>query len=479
MGNALNLPRRSPDTIDWVHGCCVAGAALACILAVATYATLATLVTWGHDEVHYYASFEFKLVEDGRWLNFLLHDLLRSLPAPTWALGWVAGWAVLLYGVARDLGRAQADSALVAATALLAVPLAEQSLWPATTAPALAILLILQWLARRKVHPAVIYLGGGAIMFGSMQSFYFLLPLFFLADQLDPQSSPATRWRRVLLHWAWWVGGAIVGVLAMSSMVWVLSGQFGVEPAAWRMTQPIEQTSDIVRNLAHVTVALTTQSIHLARTTGLSNWWIGAGIALMALTRVRDLPSALPAIAMLVAVALGFFAMSVPLAPVIQTRSLVALWTVVFVGLALLPGDSRVGRALGTLVMVAMAWHLAIASGSYLRSFDSETRTMRDQIARTLPLPVSAYARVALFGVFPEGAPNAALYNDTPRMHGLLHAMGARDYMDCRTGADARCAELPLPSEGWPPTGNSGSDLGHVRLPEGTAVVFAIGSPAP
>lgn len=420
-------------------------AAVVGVLLLATYAVLADLVVWGHDEVHYYADFGFKLVEDGRWINQLLHDVLRSQPPGTWALAWFVGWIVLFHRAARDLGLPDPESLMFAGIVLLTFPFAEQVLWPATSFPALAALLLLQVASRRGLPVPAICLLGGVAIFGSMQSFYFLLPLLFLDTLFDAGASKTQRWQRFLVAMAWWIAGAVAGVLSMSIAVWLLAGQFGVEPAAWRQTQPIEQPGDVLRNLQHVAGGLVVFARTLWTSLGLANLAFAALVVATVLARVRRLPSASPGIAMLAAIALGFFAISVPLAPVLHGRSVVALSAALVLALLLLPGHSGAGRVVGSVLAVGLAWHAAMVAGRSLQEHHAETRFVRAKLEAVLPARPAAFSGIALHGALPSSDPLARLFNEPPHMHGLIHAAGARGYRDCRTGLDPRCDTYALP----------------------------------
>jgi hypothetical protein len=400
---------------------------------------MAGFVVFGHDEVHYYASLDFKLAEDGRWLNHLLNDLLRSQPPQAWALAWLLGWLVVLHGIGRALGYTRIEAFVPAGTILVAYPFALQAPWPATTAPALLALIVLQQLRRQGAPLPALYILGGIAMFGSMQSFYLLLPLIFIGELLDPGTPPAGKWKRLVVHLAWWGAGACIGVLAMSSVVWMLSGQFGVRPATWRMAQPAGDIPELLRNVQLIVAAFLVQWRQFMSTSGLDAPWMLLAIGTLAALRLRRGGDVLPALALASAVALGFFVMSIPLAPIIESRSLVALGAGIIAGVALLGGRDDRGRALACLVLVPIAWQLAAASHDLLQTHANETRALRDRIVQLVPAPLESYSGVAVCGSMPPQAPASAIYNDMSRLHGLLIAMGARRTMNCRAGGDQAC----------------------------------------
>jgi hypothetical protein len=200
-----------------------AAAILALLLLLAGYRLLPTLPVYGHDEMHYYPSFYFKLLEDGRWLNYLLHDLLRSVPLPLWSMVYLSLAWVLFYRVARLYAFNAAYAALVASTIVLSYPFVEIALWPGTVVPVLLLGLLALWLQGRGFPYQAIYLVSGILMFGSMQTLYFVLPLLFVPTFPDNSQPPRARWQLLLSHMCWWVGGSVAGVLCMSLMLHLLA----------------------------------------------------------------------------------------------------------------------------------------------------------------------------------------------------------------------------------------------------------------
>lgn len=448
----------------------MAAAAVVGILLLGTYAVLGAIVVWGHDEVHYYPDFGSKLVEDGRWINFLLHDLLRAQPPWTWALAWFAGWIALFYRAARDLALPRPESLTFACIVLLTFPFVEQVLWPATSFPALAALLLLQLATRRGLPVPAVCLVGGVAIFGSIQSFYFLLPLLFLGRLFDAEATAGERWRRFVAHMAWWIAGAAAGVLSMSIAVWALSGQFGVTPASWRDVQAIERAADLLRNLDHVGGWLEVYLRTLLASLGLGTAAIAALVAALVLARIRRLPDALPGVAMLAAVALGFFAMSVPLAPVIHGRSLLACAAAVVLAVVLLPGRGSAGRIAGCVIGVALAWHASLVANRILREHHVDTRFVQRKLEALLPASPAAFSAIALHGSLPADDPLAPVFNEPSNMHGLVHAAGARAYLDCRISHDPRCAAIAPPSLTQALPLGSG-ELWFAPGPDGLAIV--------
>lgn len=413
---------------DWIV---MAGAALAIIFLLGGYLALPALPVFGHDEVHYYVDFHFKLVEDGRWLNFLLHDVLRSIPLPLWSLLYVGLWWALMYRIARGCGFGAAYATLIGATVVMAAPFLEMSLWPASVVPSLMLIgLAILMQARGAAYP-VIYMVSGILMFGAMQSMYFLLPLLFLREFLDTTAPLRARWWLLLRHMLWWVAGSVAGVLVVCVMLKLLAGIWFPQPAAWRDTHPVENAASLLANIAYVARNLAEHLETLLRLGGVTYGFILV-CAAVAVLRAKTLLAQSPALLLLAAVLLSFFAFSVPLAPVIHLRSLFAMATVVILGIALLPGPTPAGRILGTLLLLKLAQHYSVYGQDYLEVQRAETSLLLTELRELFPGYPTNYAALALEGEMDPSKPEANRFNDGSRMHPIFVTLGVWDFLDCK-----------------------------------------------
>jgi hypothetical protein len=434
---------------SFTQACTNLAALMALALLGSAYAVLPAIEVFGHDEVHYYSApeFWFKLGEDGRWLNYFLHDFLRSLPLWTWVALLLVTTGTLLFHLARSLGFSPAQAALPAAAILLAPPFVEQSLWPATTIPAIVVLLLAQTLIARGVAEWRVYLFAGVLGFGTLQSFYFLMPLLYLGRFLAVPAG-AKPWLLFVRHMIWWVLGAVAGVLVMSVILWLWTGRFGVQPAEWRQTQPVRDAGGLVRNILYVLDAFRVQTALLLQQAGADKRWFGLAVLALLAVRARSLPGVLPAGLMLVAVAASFFAFSVPLAPIIQSRSLVALAAAFVLALALLPGKAAGARLIGMLLLLMVSYCFSLSGHAYLTKHREDTAFFYYKLQQALPAPPRSYAAVALFGSMPPGTAHAFVFNDASLMRGVMSALGVPAYWDCRQGTDERCQGLAgLPAQ--------------------------------
>lgn len=453
-------------------------ALLAGVLLLSAFSALPWLPVFGHDEVHYYEDFSLKLVEDGRWLNDLLHGFLRSIPPGTWAVLFLAASWLLFYRLARSLAFDPAYAVLVASTILLANPFVELSLWPATAIPAVVLLLAASVAIERGAPHPLVYLLWGVLIFGTMQTYYFLLPLFFLRDFIPAREDRAGRWRLLLSHLIWWIAGAVAGVLAMAAALWLMSGHFGPQPADWRLTRPVEDVTSLVNNTVYVSASFAQHVERLLRWAGIT--FANAVWYLLALGTAfwlgfRHLLAARQALLLLAAVLVSFFAFSIPLAPVIDQRSLVALAAAGVLCLALVPGPSAAGRVIVALLLLKIAHGFSVRGESYLATHEAETRFFYEKLQQLIPGHPTTYAAMALEGTMDEARPEARIFNDPSRMHPVFIALGVSKYLDCRVqsrcdevGKGVAFAALPL-ARGRLEFRVDEANIGIVRYVEGSA----------
>lgn len=452
--------------LSWHQKFVCAAGALSLALLVSGYAGLPGLNVFGFDEVHYYADLGFKLPEEGRWLNFLLHDFLRSIPPGTWAVIFVLAAWTLFFRLGRSLQFDGPLAVLVASTLLLASPFVEQSLWPASIMPAVAVLLLTGILVERAVPYPLVYLFSGILLFGAVQSFYFLVPLFFLGQFLHPGGSNKHCWVNLARHLAWWVLGAIFGALVVFTVLWFKTGYFGIRPAAWRHTQPIHDIAGLIRNIEYVAAALWYRTVHVLKSAGVFSGWFAVGMGLIAIVRFRALVARPQAFMLLATVAAGFFVFSIPLAPIIEQRSVVALGAAFVVLIACLPGPSPLGRVIAAALLLVVSYGFSTYASSYLARHRAEADLFYYKLQQLIPGAPSSYASVSLFGLMSDGEPAANTFNSAYKMHGIFHALGVEHFRDCRAIVDQRC---DFPDMGKP---LAALPLGRGRL------VFSVGEDA-
>ena len=420
-----------------------AAALIASFLMVAGYFALLTLPVYGHDEAHYHVLYRFALIDDGRWLNYLMLDFLRRVPLFIWSVLYLVTWWALLYRLARACTLDTAFAALAASTLLAASPFLEISLWPATVVPAVSLVLLAGWMHARGIAYPVIYIVSGVLLFGALQTLYFLLPLLFAQQFLDATVPARVRLLLLFRHMLWWVGGSIAGVLVMSLMLWLLADIYFPQPAPWRNTRPVVDLASLFENIRYVATNFALWLEQLLRNGGVT-WGFILTCAGVALLRARPLFAQAPALLLLLAVLISFFVFSIPYAPAIHMRSLVAMAAVVVLGIGILVGRSAIGRIIGAVLLLKMAHYYALKCEVFLENQRDETAFLLGKMQDLFPGYPMAYPALVLDGTVDPTRPEARRFNDSSLMHPVLASLGAIEVLDCRIAARCNLLDLSL-----------------------------------
>jgi hypothetical protein len=414
-------------------------AVLALVYLAAGYLALPLLPVFGNDEPHYFTNVRFQLVDDGRWINYLLHGFFLQVPLPIWSLIYLGLFWFACYRICRIATLDLPLAALAASVLVLSTPVLEMSLWPASFTPALLLLCLALAMHARGVRYTNIYLVCGLLSFGTTPTLYFALPLLFLPQFFDVGQPLRARSELFFRHMLWWIVGAIVGVLCMCLMLRLLADIWFPQPGAWRRANPVEDLASLRSNLG---MTLDRFRFYLYRVLSLGGVTstIVYGMLAVALLRVREARARAPAILVLFAVLYAFFAFSVPMGAIILPRSLMAMVMAVIIALALLAGRSAAGRLLAALLLLNFAGHYSMQAQRYLKAHHDETQAFVDRLDELFPGYITPYFALALEGTIDPAYPEAKRFNDPSLMHPIIMALGTREFMDCRIAE--RCARI-------------------------------------
>ena len=417
-------------------------AILSLILLFSAYYLLPGLKVFGLDEVHYYPSFEFKLMEEGRWINFMLHHGLRQMPLVTYSLLFLFCSWVVLFRIASNFSQDSRYAVIIASVLLMAPSFVHQSLWPATHFPTVITLLILTWLAEKGVSHRIIYLLGGFLLFGMMQNYYFILPLLFLG-RLDSENQDAGKIGTYLFsHFFFWILGSIVGFVLALVAIFIITGQVGITPAEWRQAMPVQDFQGLIRNVFFVIQSLKAEVLLLFMSGTNNNPVYLLGLMLLLVFRFQFWRSGLPKVIILLAVSISFFVFSIPLAAAIATRSLVALSSAIIILLLVSSQLRHRTYWLSVFLLLWMGSNFSINAHSYLNVHKTETEFILQKIVTVLPQHPSNYNALAIFGKVDEKYKEAKLFNDGPFTRPIVLAAGFNSFWECRMSVPKECDAL-------------------------------------
>lgn len=442
----------------------------ALLLVCSTYYQLLDLKVYGLDEVQYYADFTFKLREEGRWIDYLLHDALRQIPLPVGAALYIAlGW-LLSFRIARKFCGDLTCAIVAASLIVISTPFVEQSLWPVSLLPTLLIMVLIERLSRTPLSHRVTYMLSGALAFGCMQNYYFLIPLFFMEKLEDRTSSIKHTYFKMLDHWIFWITGSIFGVaVALVAVHWI-TGQVGIDPAPWRKPMPVHNISEVLRNVYYVVSQLESQVRWLVFNMTKWNAVFFALLAILVVVRLFAWKFEIRRIVILSIVAASFFAFSVPFAPVIQSRSLIALSAALIIALFVPYNESaRLNKWVSVGLMLWAGCYLAIGGHTFLDAYKQGTEYVAQRITNVLPHNPNSYVAIATIGEADDRYSDSAMLNRAPMMRAIVLSTGANQFWDCQIGASEECGRIRAKFE--PVLAQSSDGIRYLGVVDGVAVV--------
>jgi len=131
---------------------------------------------------------------------------------------------------------------------------------------------------------------------------------------------------------------------------------------------------------------------------------------------------------------------SIPLAPAIHMRSLIAMSTVVVLAMAIVPGRTAAGRVLGAVLVLRLAFHYSLVCQDYFEAQRLETTAYLTAMQKLFSGYPMAYAALALDGAMDPAKPEARRFNDASLMHPIMVSLGVPEILDCRV--PGRCDKL-------------------------------------
>lgn len=216
--------------------------ALACLCYLAFCITsMFEINTLRHDALINLDSYDRKLEREGRWINHLLFDFLKTEFSPYLA-GLIQITALFWFSITvahQVSGKLSLSICFACLTALIPIN-ANMLFWPLTAAPAFICLILA---AKFKNLPFWAFFPiFGVLFFGTMSNYYFLLPLLFLNDKRIIDKP-----RQLVNFVGLWVSGYVLGYIASNVRVYFYFGKL-IELDDWRNPRPIESLDTLLFN---------------------------------------------------------------------------------------------------------------------------------------------------------------------------------------------------------------------------------------
>lgn len=219
------------------------------------------------DAMPYMDSYAGKFTEEGRWINFILYDLLCTLPAPL-AIA-LCNLFIFIFGlqVARGL---KFDLLYALCFALIFINVPNFTMlfkWPMTLLSSTLALAVFGLLKDRFSRNTLL-ICAGVVLFATYPGFYFLMPLLFI-KQVSEESYP-----NIIKFVLMWVLGYVFGFAVVQGAVYLYTllttdhAHF-IELAEWRKATPLTDLTSLITNVTRSAGNFQRNALYLAELSAL------------------------------------------------------------------------------------------------------------------------------------------------------------------------------------------------------------------
>ena len=404
-----------------------------------------------HDALPFLFSYKNKLLEEGRWLNYLFFPLLKEI-RPTFAiLVSLLCWCYFNYIVAKNFTSDLCNITIFILLSLLVPSFYALTGWPLTLLLNFVVLAFIAFISN-KVHPFLLFLISGILFFGLFNNFYNLTLLLVLSKEQE------VSFKKLIKILAMWISGYIAGFFLMTIFLKCGFNQFGLKIADWRLPNPIHGLNDVVINLKR------------ARTDFRSAMeLVGGRIAVVAIALsicilvaksiVKQDKKIIFVCVGLVCLALSCFAQSFPLGLGVAIRTNFPLYSSIFFFLLILTIQFPVT---GKIFSFCIASLLFLADFSSLEQYLKLTNVWRSEILK-MNVPPASVKEVVICSTDQEVASsenkinnNLALKNyfnqgfsTTWRQYSIFYSVGYRHFSTQKCSNELKLNSNKLPILSW------------------------------
>ena len=328
---------------------------------------------WRPDSMYYVDSYTSKVIEEGRWINQLFFPILKLMPA--WlaiSLSYVC-LGYFAYCVAKNITLRHGYSIAFALLCLSIPVLPVQLEWPETLLVAFLLLAVAPHQAK-KMPDYIFFPLFSILFFGTLSSFYFLLPLLFLAELNSKKTL------RLLVIWA---TAFVVGYIVTNTIVYISSGSF-IQIAGWREPHPIKELQDIGTNAIRLYESAV--NAHYMKFQTVLGQWLILATAVIGGACVLFKRSFFAFLVSIIA-ALGIYASTLPVGIFVQERSLLSCLIGLLVAFLLHSKTQNWLSFFLLCLVLVLGVQFSNASRNTILWFKTTTEILQTQFAQAIPYP--------------------------------------------------------------------------------------------
>lgn len=187
-----------------------------------------------HDEIKYYTSYYGKLVSEGRWLNYLFFNVIKTLDIHLIGILNIILFFLFSFKCLENIFEKK-YAFLCALTALFVPSIHLLNEWPQTSFLSFLFLAISAFIYR-DISVKLFFLVFGIIFNGLLSHFYLLLPLLFINQK---------KTYKLLIYWIIFF---VIGFIFAELLTYILGGKL-ITLADWRRPHYIQNFYDIITNI--------------------------------------------------------------------------------------------------------------------------------------------------------------------------------------------------------------------------------------
>ena len=326
---------------------------------------------WRHDAVYNSADYFYKLMTEGRWINYVLWEVLRLINPH---VSLIVIYLSLSYFSFTSAYRV-VDSkryALIISLLILQIPyLSYLSGWPTTLLPAFVALGLATYLSDKMPTKWFMFIFA-SIFFGTSSNLFFLMPLLFISNL------SFRKFHQILFLW---MVAFVFGYLVAQSVTFLFTFEF-MRLADWRQPHYIGNVNDLMINIM---TSFASFFAHSKQIIAISNFTLVTIAVLLALvftnTRTR-----LNSMLLCFIAGIAIYVTVIPVGIYVSPRTAATYWICLVFMVTVRDKMADMEKLLTLTLVLMIGWNMAQASNQALHWYSGITTTLKDEMRQALPV---------------------------------------------------------------------------------------------
>ncbi len=362
------------------------GIVLCLFLAAVTWGQFAGIDIWRHDYIGYLPNYASKLATEGRWINYLFFDTLKSLPPNLLICIKVVSIACFFYIVATNYTGSK-STGLVCSLALLQSPsIVAESLWPGVSSLCYVFLaLIALFYKERFFHWW--FIAASILSWGTFAYCYFFMPFLLLSDQSVRENK-----RKLFLRLLFWMVYFVLGYAVSQVATYAILGKF-IVLAPWRNALYSTSFDNAAVNFHKIVDYMKSFLTVLLDHAPLFSFLA----SLFLLYKLKNRKGFLLNCVSLI-IACSVFCFTALSGVNLSWRSLLPFWSGLVFLLVLKEQVNGNEKAIITALLSLYAFSFFPVNSNNIRWYKTTTAMYRETIARQLPVPPEGVSKIVVHG---------------------------------------------------------------------------------